>query len=122
MPNILDYYLQASPIPGLFVVCIHHFHRTLSVFRANSGKVHQSISIFHQSRIIQAGYTLQNWVYAQKHFNYPVEAPKSISNILKSPEKEEKAVAKHLASLHFQAFSGLFALYSPLNPNAYDLP
>lgn len=122
MPNILDYYLQASPIPGLFVVCIRHFHRTLSVFSANSGKVHQSISIFQQSRIIPAGYTLQNWVYPQKHLNYPLEIPKSISNILKSPEKEEKAVSKHLTSLHFQAFSGLFALYSPINPNAYDLP
>lgn len=101
MPNILDYYLKASPIPGLFVVCIRHFYRTLSVFSANSGKVHQSISIFQQSRIIPAGYTLQNWVYPQKHLNYPLEIPKSISNILKSPEKEEKAVSKHLTSLHF---------------------
>lgn len=122
MPNILDYYLQVSPIPGLFVVCIHHFHRTLSVFSANSGKVIQSISVFRQSRIIQAGYTLQNWVYPQKHLNYSLEAPKSILNILRSPEKEEKAVSKHLTSLHLQAFSGLLALYSPLNPNAYDLP
>jgi hypothetical protein len=55
MPYILVYYLQASPIPGLFVVCIPQFHRTLSVFSANSGKVAQSISIFRQSRIIQAG-------------------------------------------------------------------
>lgn len=122
MPNILDYYLQASPIPGLFVVCIPQFYRTLSVLSANSGKVTQSTSIFWQSRIIQADYTLQNWVCPKKHLNYSLEAPKSISNILKSPEKEEKAVSKHLASLHFQAFSGLFALYSPLNPNAYDLP
>ncbi len=122
MPNILNYYLQASPIPGLFVVCIRHFYRTLSVFSANSGKVTQSISIFQQGRIIQAGYTLQNRVCPKKHLNYPLEAPKSISNILKSPEKEEKAVAKHLASLHFQAFSGLFAFYSPLNPTSYDLP
>jgi hypothetical protein len=122
MPNILNYYLQASPMPGLFVVCIHHFHRTLSVFNANSGKVNQSITIFLQSRIIQAGYTLQNWVCLKKHLNYSLEVRKSISNILKSPEKEEKAVSKHLTSLHFQAFSGLLALYSPLNPNAYDLP
>lgn len=122
MPYILDYYLQASPILGLFDVCIPQFHRTLSVFIANSGKVHQSISIFRQSRIIQAGYSLKNWVYPQKHLNYPLEAPKSISNILKCPEKEEKAVSKHLTCLHFQAFSGLFALYSPLNPTRYDLP
>jgi hypothetical protein len=122
MPHILDYCLQASPISGLLVVCIHQSHRTLSIFSANSGKVHQSISIFRQSRIIQAGYTLQNRVCPKKHLNYPVEAPKSISNILKSPEKEEKAVSKHLTNLHFQAFSGLFALYSPLNPTSYDLP
>lgn len=122
MPNILDYYLQASPIPGLFVVCILRFFRTLSVFSANSGKVTQNIIIFRKSRIIQAGYTLQNRVYPQKHLNYLPKAPKSISNILKSPEKEEKAVSKHLTNLHFQTFSGLFALYSPLNPNAYDLP
>ena len=121
MPNILDYYLQASPIPGLFVVCIPRLHRTLSVFSANSGKVIQSISIFQQSRIIQAGYTLEPKVYPKKHLNHPLEALESISNILKSPEKEEKAVSKHLTSLHFQAFSGLFALYSPLNPTAYDL-
>lgn len=122
MPYILDYYLLSSPIPGLFVVCIPQFYRTRSVFSANSGKVHQSISIFRQSRIIQAGYTLQNRFCPKKHLNYPVEAPKSISNILKSPEKEEKAVSKHLTSLHFRAFSGLFALYSPLNPTSYDLP
>lgn len=122
MPYILDYYLQASPILGLFVVCIPHFHRTLSVFSTNFGKVHQSNSIFRQSRIIQAGYTLQNWVCPKKYLDYPLKVPKSISNILKSPEKEEKAVSKHLTSLHFHAFSGLFALYSPLNPTAYDLP
>ncbi len=122
MPNILDYYLQVSPIPGLFVVCIPHFDRTLSVLSANSGKVIQSISIFQQSRIIQAGYTRQNRVCPKKQLNYPLELPKSISNILKSPKKEEKAVSKHLTSLLFQDFSGLFALYSPLNPTRYDLP
>src|SRR5690554_3941538 len=99
MPYILDYYLQSSPIPGLFVVCISHFHRTLSVFSTNFGKVHQSNSIFLQSRIIQAGYSLQNWVCPKKHFNYSLEAPKSISNILKSPEKEEKAVSKYNSCL-----------------------
>src|SRR5690554_6037492 len=99
MPNILNYYLQVSPIPGLFIVCIRHFHRTLSVFSAISGKIHQSISIFRQSNIIQAGYTLQNWVCPKKHLNYSLEAPISISNILKSPEKEEKAVSKYNSCL-----------------------
>ena len=80
---------------GLHLYPFRNQPRDYSVFSANSGKVHQSISIFRQSRIFQAGYTLQNWVCLKKHLNYSLEAPKSISNILKSPEKEEKAVSKY---------------------------
>jgi len=101
MPYILKYYLQASPIPGLFVVCIPHFYRILSVFSANSDKVIQSILFFLKSRIIQAGYTLQNLVYTKKRLNYSLEVLKSTSNILKSPKKDEKALSKHLIRLHF---------------------
>src|SRR5690554_6387964 len=80
---------------GLHLYPFRNQPRDYSVFSANSGKVHQSISILRQSRIFQAGYTLQNWVCLKKHLNYSLEAPKSISNILKSPEKEEKAVSKY---------------------------
>ncbi len=121
MPYILNCFLQASPIPGLFVVCIPQFHQTLSVFSANSGKIIQNILCFLKSRTIQARYTLQNWVYPKKHLNYTLEVLKSTSIILKSPKKEEKALSKHLIELHFQAFSWLFLLYSLLNPNVYDL-
>jgi predicted DNA-binding transcriptional regulator len=115
MPNILEYYLQISLSDGLIAVCTLHCSRTFSVFCANSGKVIQSILSFFKSGIIQANYTLQNWVHYQKQSQQSPEVPKSLSNIIKSPKKEEKAVEKHSLHLHFQAFSGFFLLCSILN-------
>jgi hypothetical protein len=115
MPNILEYPLQISLSNGLIPVCTHLCNRTSSVFRAISGKVFQCILVFIKSCIIQAIYTLQNWVYPQKHFAYSCEVLKSKSNINKSPEKEEKAVVKHLLHLHIHAFLGLFILFSIQN-------
>jgi hypothetical protein len=120
MPDILKIYLQISLSNGLIAVCSLQCNRTNSVFPAISGKVSQFILNFPNSLHKQARYTLQNRVYPQKHSHYTPEVAKSNSNILKSPEKDEKAVAKHSPSLHFQAFSGLFMLYSPLNSSEYD--
>lgn len=121
MPDILKFHLPKSLSNGLIAVCTLQCNRTSSVFRAISGKVLQYILIFPKSLHKQARYTLQDWVCPQKHSQYTSEVAKSISNIPKSPEKEEKAVTKHSLSLQFQVFSGLFALYSLLNPSVYDL-
>jgi len=121
MPDILEYYLPISLRNGLIAVCPLQCSRTSSVFRAISGKELQHLLNFPKSLHLQARYTLQNRVCPQKHSQYTNEALKSNLNILKSLEKDEKAVAKHSLSLHFQAFSGLFMLYSPLNPSVYDL-
>ncbi len=115
MPNILEYPLQISLSYGLIPVCTHLCNQIFSVFRAISGKVIQSILVFIKSCIIQANYILQNLGYSQKHLQFTSEVLKSISDIIKSPEKEEKAVVKHLLHLHFHTFSGLFLLYSILN-------
>ncbi len=115
MPNILEYPLKISLSYGLIPVCTHLCNRTLSVYHANFGKVIQSILDFLKSCIIQAKYTLQNWVCSQKHLQFTSEVLKSISNISKSPKKDEKAVVKHLLYLHFHTFSGLFLLFSILN-------
>ncbi len=121
MPDILKFYQPISLSNEPIAVCTLQCHRTSSVFRAISGKIFQFILNFSKSHKNQARYTLQNWVCPQKHSQYTPEVAKSISNILKSPEKEEKADEKHSLSLHFQAFSGLFALYPPLNSSVYDL-
>jgi hypothetical protein len=121
MPDILKFYLQISLSNGLIAVCTLQCNRTNSVFGAISGKVLQNILVFPKSLLIQANYTLKNRVCPQKHSRYPPEVAKSISIIFKSPEKEEKADGKHSLNLHFQSFSGLFILYSPLNPSVYDL-
>ena len=71
--------------------------------------------------MIQANYALQNWIYSQKQSSYTLEVLKSIIKILKSLEKEEKAVVKHTLHMLFQAFSGLFLLYSILNLSVYDI-
>ncbi|RCW39061.1 hypothetical protein DFO77_102216 [Marinilabilia salmonicolor] len=115
MPDILKFYLPTSPRNRLIVVCTHQCNRTSSVFRANSGKVLQYILFFPKSLLKQARYTLQNRVCPQKHSQYTPEVLKSNSIIPKSPEKEEKAVAKHSLNLQFQTFSGLVALYLRLN-------
>ncbi|WP_291861587.1 hypothetical protein [Marinilabilia sp.] len=120
MPDILKFYVPISLSNGLIAVCTLQCNRTFSVFPAISGKVLQHLLIFPKSLHKQARYTLQNRVYPQKHSHYTPEVAKSNSNILKSPEKDKKAVAKHSPNLHFQSFSGLFALYSPLNSSEYD--
>ncbi|RCW28790.1 hypothetical protein DFO77_13627 [Marinilabilia salmonicolor] len=120
MPDILKFYLPISLRNGLIAVCTLQCNRTFSVFRTISGKVFQYILFFLKSFGNKPRYTLQNRVCPLKHSHYPPEVAKSISNNLKSPEKDEKAVAKHSLSLHFQAFSGLFMLYFPLNSSVYD--
>jgi hypothetical protein len=114
MPNILEYPLQISLSYGLIPVCTHLCNRTPSVFSAISGKVIQSIYIFLKSPIIQANYTLQKSQYPQKHFAYSCEVLKSKSNINKSHQKEEKALAKHYASSLLTIYSGLFQAVSRL--------
>lgn len=99
MPDILKSYQPISLRNGLIAVCTLQSNRISSVFRTISGKVPQYILIFPKSLHKQARYTLQNRVFPQKHSYYTPEVVKSISNILKSPEKDEKAVAKHLLSL-----------------------
>ncbi|MFW5781380.1 MAG: hypothetical protein ACOCXD_02310 [Bacteroidota bacterium] len=121
MPDILKYYLPISLRNGLIAVWTLQCNRASSVFLAISGKAIQYLLIFPKSLPIQARYTFQNRVCPQKHSYYTPEVVKSISNILRSPEKDEKAVTKHSLSLHFQAFSGLFILYSPLNSSEYEL-
>jgi hypothetical protein len=108
MPNLLKYYLQISLKFGFIVAYISHFNLIFSVFCASSDKVIQSILVFSKSSIILANYTLQILVYSQKQSSYTPEVQKSNLKILKSPEKEEKAVVKHLLHLHFYTFSGLF--------------
>jgi hypothetical protein len=121
MPDILEYYLQISLNYGLIVVCTLHCGRTTSVLRANSGKELQHIFVSPKSFQIWAIYALQNLAYPPKHSGYTPKVPKSSLNILTSPEKDEKAVEMHSLNLHFQSFSGLFLLYSPLNPTSYDI-
>ena len=121
MPDILKCYQPIGLNNGLIAICPLQCNRTFSVFPAISGKVLQHLLIFPKSLHKQARYTLQNRVCPQKHLQYTPEALKSILNILKSPEKDEKAVTKHLLSLYFYAFSGLFMLYSPLNSSVYEL-
>ncbi|HAF27785.1 MAG TPA: hypothetical protein DCG75_01945 [Bacteroidales bacterium] len=121
MPKILEYYLQISHSLWLIGVCTRHCSRTLSVICTNSGKAIQNIIIFLKRRIIQSNYTLQNWVYSKKHFAYSGEVFKSISNILKSPKKEEKAVSKHSLHLLYSIFSGLFSFYSTQIQSTYDI-
>jgi hypothetical protein len=121
MPNILEYYLQISLSDGLIAVCTHLCNRTFSVFRAISGKVIQSVLFFLKACVVWSIYTLQNWICTKKHLQHTAEVPKSISFIIKSPKKQGKAVTKHLLHLHFHAFSGLFLLYSSLNPMAHGI-
>jgi hypothetical protein len=120
MPDILKFYQPISLNNRLIAVCTLQYNRTSSVFRAITGKVPQYILNFPKSLRIQGRYTLQNRVCPQKHLQYTPEVVKSNSNIPKSPEKDGKAVAKHLRSLHFHTFSGLIMLYSPLNSSVYD--
>lgn len=121
MPNILKYYLQISLSAGLIPNCTHLCYRRFSVNRAISGKAIQSILVFLKISIIQSNCTIQNLLNLQKHSIYTQEVLKSISNIIKSPKKEEKAVIKHLWQLYFSAFSGLFLLYSFHNSSIYDI-
>jgi hypothetical protein len=121
MPDILEFYLQISLNYGLIAVCTHHCNRTSSVLHAVSGKVLHHHLVFPKSPLIQANCTLQNWACRKKNFQYTPEVPKSHSNILTSPKKAEEAGIKHSLNLHFQAFSGLFLLYSPLNPTAHGI-
>lgn len=122
MPNTVRYYLQISLTSGLIVVCTLHFSRLISFARDILGKAAKSILLFFQSSLIQSKYTLQNWMSSQKLLQYSLEALKSISNNLKIPQKDEKALPKHSLRLHFRAFSGIFTLYLPLNLNLYDIP
>lgn len=122
MPNTVQYYLQISLTSGLIVICTLHFSRLISFAAAILGKAVKSILFFLQSSLIQSRYTLQNWMSSQKLLQYSQEVLKSISNNLKSPQKDEKALPKHSLRLHFRAFSGLFQLYLPLNLNLYDIP
>ena len=122
MPNAVQYYLQISLAFRLIVVCTLHFSRIISFAVAILGKAVKSILFFLQSSLIQSRYTLQNWMSSQKLLQYSQEVLKSISNNLKSPQKDEKALPKHSLRLHFRAFSGLFQLYLPLNLNLYDIP
>jgi hypothetical protein len=121
MPNILEYHQQISLSIRLIPVCTLLYNRTFSVFSANSGKVIQSILFFLKACVVRSIYTLQNWICTKKHLQHTPEVPQSISIIIKSSKKEEKAVVKHLLHLHFQAFLGLFLLYSSLNPMAHGI-
>ncbi|HTO35335.1 MAG TPA: hypothetical protein VLZ72_03795 [Flavobacterium sp.] len=122
MPNTVQYYLQVSLTLGLIVICTLHFSRTISFAAAILGKAVKSIQFFLQSSLIQSKYSVQNWMCSNKLLQYSQEALKSISNNLKSPQKDEKALPKLLQRLHFRAFSRLFTLYLPLNLNLYDIP
>ena len=115
MPDILKFYLPISLSNGLIAVYTLQCNRTFSVFRAISGKALRYGIFFPKSGHYKARYTLQNRVCPQKHSQYTPEVLKSNSIIPKSPEKEEKAVAKHSLNLQFQTFSGLVALYLRLN-------
>jgi hypothetical protein len=114
MPNILEYHQQISLRNGLIPVSTLLCNRTFSVFCAIFGKVIQSILVFLKSGINQAKYTLQNWVYPQKHFAYSCEVLKSNLNIKKSHQKREKALPKLCASLLFIILSGQFQAVSCL--------
>jgi hypothetical protein len=121
MPDILESYLQISLNYGLIAVCTLHCNRTSSVLHAISGKVLQHHLVFSKSPLIPANCTLQHWVYRKKNFQYTPEVPKSHSNILTSPKKAEEAGKKHSLNLDFQAFLGLFLLYSLLNPISHGI-
>ncbi len=121
MPNKFKCYSQTSPGYGLFIVYTLYFFRLSAVVIPICGKSLSHTSFFLKSRMIQAIYYLQNLQYSEKPVKYTLNIHKSISNNIKSPKKDEKAVSIYLTSLLYQAFLELFSLHSPINPYSYDI-